>query len=291
MIKTEMKAILTITALVYACIMVFVLAETVDMYKAVSHDVTDNSAWDSLYMQRDAHLQVELLHKDLRNGDGAIQSQTWLKPIDQRRIDSVFQIVKENQNVIVRKQDDLIDSIRQETNNNLDKLNLWLTFWIGVISFFGVVFPIVSQIFLYKSYKDELSEIVRKNKIQRLSSLVNGLHIGIDNRLLVGDIGSVRFCQKSWKQIVEILEEVTNECKEKECITAKDVEDVALCFFYIRSFLKRRPLLNCNMRYVDDLTHRISKISNFIMEENDISSETFKLIREIIGKLSTLQLF
>jgi hypothetical protein len=27
------------------------------------------------------------------------------------------------------------------------------------------------------------------------------------------------------------------------------------------------------------------------MEENDISSETFKLIREIIGKLSTLQLF
>lgn len=286
MISTHTKKLFWGFTILYAILLLVVLFTSGIMYYRVAVDITDKSAWDSLYIQKGAHLQVEFIHNYKKGKED--NTQTTITPIDQRRIDSVFQIVKENQEVIVRKQDEMIESFRQEANNNIDKLNLWLTFWIGVISFFGVAFPIVSQIFLYRSYKDDLSDLERKSKVQRFTSLVNSLHIGIDNRLLTENTNRDCFLQKTWTKIVDIMEEVVSDCMNKETITTKDVEEVTLCLFYVRSFLQRRQLLRNNRRQADKLSLELSNMTQTLIDENDISQESYKKLRTIIARLRYL---
>lgn len=46
---------------------------------------------------------------------------------------------------LYKKYDTIISDVRQETNNNLDKLNTWLSFWIGILAVFGVLAPVVAE--------------------------------------------------------------------------------------------------------------------------------------------------
>lgn len=53
--------------------------------------------------------------------------------------------VLRNQKAIIEQQKELILDIRQETNNNIDKITLWLSFWIGIIALFGVCAPAIAE--------------------------------------------------------------------------------------------------------------------------------------------------
>ncbi len=50
-----------------------------------------------------------------------------------------------NQKFIIRQQNELLLDIRQETNNNIDKLTLWLSFWIALIAALGVLIPALAE--------------------------------------------------------------------------------------------------------------------------------------------------
>lgn len=52
----------------------------------------------------------------------------------------------------------LINDIRQETNNTIEKQNLQLTFWLSIITIFGTMIPIFIQYRLYISNREKLSQ-------------------------------------------------------------------------------------------------------------------------------------
>lgn len=63
--------------------------------------------------------------------------------------------VREAQKQLLIRQNQLIDDIRQETNNIINKMNGWLGFWMGVMAILGVFVPIALQFKLYRESRDQ----------------------------------------------------------------------------------------------------------------------------------------
>ena len=76
-------------------------------------------------------------------------------------LDSSLNILRRNQLMLFDRQVDLINDVRQETNNMIDKLNLWLTFAIGMFSIIGVFLPLWGQYVKTKEYEKEFKRLSR----------------------------------------------------------------------------------------------------------------------------------
>lgn len=122
--------------------------------------------------------------------------------------------------VINSKCENLTNDIRQETNNNLTKLNLWLSFWIGIIALFGVLAPLVAE-YRYKTMNRKVLDDLKKegeNALKRyklymsnveLESAVNALVLSHDNRIVSSFTGD----KNSRKIIDTILYSTLNSLK------------------------------------------------------------------------------
>lgn len=62
--------------------------------------------------------------------------------------------IQKTQKILLMRQDQLTDDIRQETNNIINKMNGWLGFWMAVMAILGVFVPIALQIKLYRENRD-----------------------------------------------------------------------------------------------------------------------------------------
>lgn len=69
--------------------------------------------------------------------------------------------LKQTQKTLIARQDKMADDLRQETNNMINKVNGWLSFWMGVMAVLGVFVPIALQFKLYREARDS-DQILRK---------------------------------------------------------------------------------------------------------------------------------
>lgn len=76
--------------------------------------------------------------------------------------------------------DKIVEDLRQETNNTINKVNSWLGFWIALIGIFGVVTPAIAEykfkVFNEKElevYEDRFNELMRRigNECKKSKSL------------------------------------------------------------------------------------------------------------------------
>ncbi len=81
-------------------------------------------------------------------------------------VDSLNRILLKNQKNLYDRQADLVADIRQETNNNLDKISAWLAFWITVLGFVGIACPVAYQFLNYRNSEKELRQLSGKIKAE-----------------------------------------------------------------------------------------------------------------------------
>lgn len=74
-------------------------------------------------------------------------------------LDTILRYIEKNEEILADRQADLINDIRQETNNVIDKINLWLTFAIGLISVFGIFIPLIIEHRNRKDIKDSIADM------------------------------------------------------------------------------------------------------------------------------------
>lgn len=125
---------------------------------------------------RDLELSEQLVERNVRVKNSVISG-------DKALIEKV--------NGLEKEMDNLIADIRQETNNNIDKINLWLSLWMAVIAIFCGFIPIIIQYRLYIINRDKLEEeinyfrdFVRVHSIHNISgnfNLVSDLKIVTDS--------------------------------------------------------------------------------------------------------------
>lgn len=171
---------------------------------------------------------------------------------DSVRIDSIVEVIRCNQLLIIQRQADLINDIRQETNNSIDKLNLWNAFAIGLMAIIGVFIPLAIQfrnqnesdkkiketLGTYKSefdsFRKNFSEIetkaqilensIKKNfeseieKNQKLIAILKmksrfmSLNMEHNCKILSNQPDRVRFYRFLWNRAVDSLKIVVDDC-------------------------------------------------------------------------------
>ncbi|MDE6247383.1 MAG: hypothetical protein K2M41_06030 [Muribaculaceae bacterium] len=82
-----------------------------------------------------------------------------------RKINNSLQQICIDQNRIISQQEVLLNDVRQETNNFINKANGLISIWIGIFALFGILLPIVWQFRLRKEYKQAEEDL--NNKIDR----------------------------------------------------------------------------------------------------------------------------
>lgn len=129
--------------------------------------------------------------------------------------DSAIAAIYASQITIVESQDNLINDLRQETNNNIDKINSLISFWVGIMGLLGVFVPLILQFRLHytdKKLRDELDE--KQMRLESLLSInrLNSFRIIAEHGIKqeCSDRGDVM--QKLWEQSNDDLEKMINYC-------------------------------------------------------------------------------
>lgn len=94
---------------------------------------------------------------------------------------------------VERKQETLVNDMRQEINNVIEKANLWMTFWLAIIAIFGAFIPVLIQYRLYIINREKLlqemayyHDFLRANSIHNISgnfTMVSNLQVVIDSSI------------------------------------------------------------------------------------------------------------
>lgn len=76
--------------------------------------------------------------------------------------------LKKTQKILIARQDRMADDLRQETNNMINKVNGWLSFWMGIMAILGVFIPIALQFKLYRETRDSDQSLKKQHEEDRI---------------------------------------------------------------------------------------------------------------------------
>lgn len=163
---------------------VFFYSKSLYRHSSVSQDIY-HKEYDTIFVNNSKRIldQLNRLYT-VRPMKGRINKQ--LEDLAHKN-DSIMAFVVANQLTIMKRQDDLVNDIRQETSNNIDRINSVLTFWLGIMSLVGVLVPIALQIRLKHSSEYELSTL-REEK----DRLQNDMHCLAEKFSYIGNISALQ---------------------------------------------------------------------------------------------------
>lgn len=75
--------------------------------------------------------------------------------------------LKKAQKTLIARQDRMVDDLRQETNNTINKVNGWLSFWMGIMAILGVFVPIALQFKLYRETRESDRNLKKQHEEDR----------------------------------------------------------------------------------------------------------------------------
>lgn len=117
--------------------------------------------------------------------------------------------IRNNQLYIIDQQDRLINDFRQEMNNNINKINTWLAYGIGIIGLLGVFIPLAIQI-KFNSDEEEISK-ERKEEFSKMKEDFEKLKIKIEQQVKLQN----HSIQKSMRELVNDFTKKFDEEKNK----------------------------------------------------------------------------
>lgn len=91
-------------------------------------------------------------------------AQDTLKCISQSKVDDIEKRVA----ALEQEEHRFIDDLRDETNNQINMINIWVSLWLGIISFLGILLPLVYQLkqrkFDEKKIDDAINHLKESNQ-------------------------------------------------------------------------------------------------------------------------------
>lgn len=199
-----------------------------------------------------------------------------------RLMDSINSGILDNQAQIIKRQDDLISDVRQETNNNLDKHSAWLAFWITILGFIGVVSPIAYQMMQSKTLEHKLDDTRRNfEKIQEAYTLKMEM-LSFETIILNSNLEYtsewrrlyIDSVKRHFKEFVSLV-----DCEEKKW----DDEKIHICnvLVNLESFLRRllRDAQYDEYRRIQDVIDLIQNLLKPLSTSHKYSLVKYRLIK------------
>lgn len=113
-----------------------------------------------IYIEESKYISKALEDMELPEADRLAPSDT----IGRRMLESL-ETMRASQIMLMRDHDNLVNDFRQEMNNNINKVNTWLAFAIGIISILGVFVPLVLQYKMQTHYDAKFIELADKQQL------------------------------------------------------------------------------------------------------------------------------
>ena len=187
--------------------------------------------------------------------------------------DSAIAAIYASQITIVESQDNLINDLRQETNNNIDKINALISFWVGIMGLLGVFVPLILQFRLHytdKKLRDELDE--KQMRLESLLSInrLNSFRIIAEHGIKqeCSDRGDVM--QKLWEQSNDDLEKMINYCftdkqnenDETRLNLVNSLVHILVTISRVKSFLHIK-----HRRRIDQISDKLNTLVSIIISK------------------------
>lgn len=104
----------------------------------------------------------------------ALDSLENIRPLTETRRDSIIEVVRCSQLMLLRQQEILVDDVRQEMNNNINKMNTWLGFTVGLLSVLGVFIPLALQHRMNNQDEEKFRTLAlnQEDKLKKLKSQI-----------------------------------------------------------------------------------------------------------------------
>lgn len=164
-----------------------------------------------------------------------------LKPKGNTSLDTVVDYIRCNQIHVIDRQAELVNDFRQEMNNNINKMNTWLAFAIGVMSIVGVFIP------LFMQYRIQNDEKENNKKLQsEINTKLKTCHTSVHEKIAEMN-GLMKSKSEKVASIIHSLElsdkERSNSLEKlrKEYLHELDLQKLSTCFF---SFIQG---MECNV--------------------------------------------
>lgn len=178
-----------------------------------------------------------------------------------RKINNSLQQIYIDQDRIISQQEVLLNDVRQETNNFINKANGLISIWIGIFALFGILLPIVWQFRLRKEYKqaeedlnkkidrslkkvtDEIEKAKREKEKAELNNLTRVLEVCNDYRMIPNHTATLHAPIQNyfWYQVLKISGRIIEESfdDENHLISEKKeelLETLLLLFSIVRNY-------------------------------------------------------
>lgn len=178
-----------------------------------------------------------------------------------RKINNSLQQIYIDQDRIISQQEVLLNDVRQETNNFINKANGLISIWIGIFALFGILLPIVWQFRLRKEYKqaeedlnkkidrslkkvtDEIEKAKREKEKSELNNLTRVLEVCNDYRMIPNHTATLHAPIQNyfWYQVLKISGRIIEESFDEgnHLISEKKeelLETLLLLFSIVRNY-------------------------------------------------------
>lgn len=128
------------------------------------------------------------------------------------KVDSIIADIVATQQIILKRQEDLVNDIRQETNNSIDKINMILSFWLGMMAIFGVAVPLVMDHLRRKESERDLERQKKEvdEKARKLENEIGKERKAVENLRLISELNAIS---------LNIEERIIPETGDKRSVT------------------------------------------------------------------------
>lgn len=221
--------------------------------------------------------------------------------------------------ILMYHNENLINDLRQETNNNIDKMNAWLTFWVATAGILAIILPIIVQIQFNRNerakIKDEQKQLVEgidgikkgfDDDILKAKELVDqsrkdalmwenltNLRIGLDTKVLIPISNPAHpLTTDMWDEIMNVFEKRIRDIAKNEIITKKDRDRLQRLLIPIMGYLmefKRHVSQPHRLRSIMAANDQAVLIFNNLKELNFGSSSLLnKKLEKLISNLRNI---
>lgn len=224
--------------------------------------------------------------------------------------EKILQTICDNHKYLIYRHNELLSDVRQETNNNLNKLNSWFSFWIGMLAVFGVLAPIVAEYRYRIANKEELDRIkedIRKTVTQykahmasiEVEGSINALSLSHDERLTSGiaQRGKLmgimfKYTLSSLSRLIKEIEDSNHSTNSRQRLDVSDRNAVLLrAFISLYALLQKLKIINSHsrIRLIENAQEKLKSLIVDIANHNDDDfEEIFKRIKELFKDLNEI---
>lgn len=240
------------------------------------------------------------------------------KPHDEASRDSIVEIVRCSQLMLLRQQEILVDDVRQEMNNHINKMNTWLAYALSLMAVMGVFLPLALQYHIQQQDRKRFKELWEEqnnefgkqresfdklvdsfNKQIELSELAahyNAFYIGIDTDVLAQHDNREHLYRTIWNETLrsfsKLVENIFNHNDSPDNSRVEQELHPRTRILIVEGLIKIKGMLTKMMNHRGATRHR--EIWNFDTEiqklivKIDCAPDTVQSYKEIHRELITL---